>query len=676
MGPLMIPVPSPFMIYITPYIFFIPCALSLIVVILLKRSTINLWAGRASFFVVHWRHLLLWPYIGTILIGLVLQLVTSAGMGDFTSLALLLYDLFYLQTMAITGIHLGIYLARIFLAYGVSAFLLLVLVLLFIPLCMAALGLSNILFHEFFLEFAIPLAIYFALSSIFCSDFVPLRDRRKLAEANIIFLTWQLKPLLQGLKRRFEEDNDLTARRVLERLFSQEGIVGKIILRTMFLIGLTDISIAPFPVDSKARVLANQFQPIKHPVGHWDLTNSQFRKRVFTNRILFVTLVLLTTFSLSTIIWQRPLLQSVAVPLLGGVIALSLILAPFDDLLINRRVSADWIVANILNMFGRLNYFLRDSTIDENEFPSADVHPVTPNHLLLAPSDFADTNGALSLAQQFMENIQNHEFVYNESRLSLAGYQGSLLPFIATAPLVLFIPKTDIFIVLLTIANGASILVLFVGYLLWRMFILSDYSFLGLSRKTLSLAISYFTIIENGIENIGQIDQPYRTNEFMLLPFRGRNMLQLVKKRISKIYEILESGMEIKSIVRMTGLYREAASYALGAFFVLFYSYFMLMQYSPLFMLPGLLLIFALAVFLKNQRQHLEQVLGEMASFQKRIDTVNDMISLLKMHSTWPLYLLTIGEYDDLYYTGRTIETNTGVMLNEAILIPSHAREV
>jgi len=218
------------------------------------------------------------------------------------------------------------------------------------------------------------------------------------------------------------------------------------------------------------------------------------------------------------------------------------------------------------------------------------------------------------------------------------------------------------------------------------------YGVRGVSRNLLSTTILFLDMLLEGHVETGQIVEPQPPEEFMCLSSIGLHATNFALRKLDpenyKIHAQLlsekkQSGRSprerllmkymILILLLMAGL---TMTMMVLMVFSLF-SEFLIVEVLTLFATLGLLLICMLGVQLRRneQREPSEEV--ERAILEPDLATetrliLDRVLEIVLSEGEHPLRLLTIGEYDELTYTGNTYKTSRGIMLREAVLFPRH----
>ncbi len=213
-------------------------------------------------------------------------------------------------------------------------------------------------------------------------------------------------------------------------------------------------------------------------------------------------------------------------------------------------------------------------------------------------------------------------------------------------------------------------------------------------RSELSLAIAFLDMIREGKADVGKITDPRKPEEYrrftslvLSITLKVLNKLdpEISKKWFEKVSQKLsqEFGFAQKLFLRVAffgSIVAFVAMFLVDIFRRMTLIDAMLALYImiPLAIFAAFMLIVLVAYVLKYKNaEPPENVVLAISDPEVRTETESVMKRIFDMvveEGEYPLRVLVLGEYSELEYTDRTYDTDRGLVLREAVLIPRSSR--
>jgi len=498
------------------------------------------------------------------------------------------------------------------------------------------------------------------------------------AEATRQIVSNYVLEVIRILQGRSAFSDDPLAEKILERFLQTGGPTGDFIRATE----------EKGNIRSSTESIRYRYSPsseLKHflPVGNWTLTAPQFRRRVLIDRAVFsasaiglaaLCLYFASDLSVYTNQWSLVLFL--------GVLVSSVPLAVFDQLFRGTRDDVEKTVALLTAPLRGIEEVL---TVETDVSPHVDSEATTeteraseePPAVTLSPDFIKQQKPSLHF---FLNRVaEGKDDVYEESvRFLPLGAVVVLMLGASIAVLVItWFHYQSLFLSALMLFVGVLVPLSAAGLVWWRSMI-KRVAFRGCRRSWLSLALSYLDAKESGHDNFGLfVPIPNPPGQFVFLSLGGPNASRgILRKLRSETGLKVPASLERKSLeveMRMTKPVLMIYLIVLAAIslpVLLLPETFLVLLALDLLML--LVLPFVLYSHLRNRRR-LRRIESEtsLESDTEQIETVPEVLRLMKSEYSHPLRLLTVRAHQELLFTGRTYLTTAGVRFREAVFIPS-----
>ncbi len=216
----------------------------------------------------------------------------------------------------------------------------------------------------------------------------------------------------------------------------------------------------------------------------------------------------------------------------------------------------------------------------------------------------------------------------------------------------------------------------------------------GIPRSELSLTIAFLDMIREGKADVGKITDPGKPEEYtrftglvlsvMLKVLNkldteiGKNWFEKVTQKLSQEFGFAQklflrfaffgTTIFVVAIFVVDILRRMALIDAMLALYIML----------PLGIVAAIMLIGLFVYIMKNKdAEPPENVILAISDPEIRTETESVMRRLFEMvvnEGKHPLRVLVLGEYSELKYTGRTYDTDNGLVLRESVLVPRASR--
>ncbi|MCF2138333.1 MAG: hypothetical protein K9W43_13960 [Candidatus Thorarchaeota archaeon] len=415
------------------------------------------------------------------------------------------------------------------------------------------------------------------------------------------------------------------------------------------------------------------------------LTDQEFRQRCLLNRVVYV--ILTTVFLITLFVHYTILSPTMTIPFYGVAVTylITVPLALRDHMITGKRKRVD-IVQRVLE---------KVPEDDEDEvslmpppsrspdewsdlYPSMQERkPSTSERPMSSSSQTSEVSPALN---EFLKRLERPSFsVYEEQKMSniLMGVSiGSLLSIAITWTITITGPSSFPLVVPI-VATVIGIPATLIAAAMWY-FAIKKYGIRGLGRHTVSAILSAVEIDSNGIENIGYVAVPSTPEEFKGLGFRPRigygTLARKMGPDVTWPRAKLEGALQDyrKMNMRITLLAGSLLT-AIGLFLVIVFGGGMDASALVPFALLAfgiVLLLYSLYLRTRSKEDWVSTIsLSDAVTLRETFDQI---VQLIRSESKYCLRLLVVGQYDNLYYTGRIFMTTANIELKEAVIVPEH----
>ncbi len=672
---------SSYVLALFPILLIISLLLTLTVSVLIAKKRVNFQVKRFSFLYRHWKTILLAPFIVPFAITLIIAFGFLAGAPDsLDPIFYFSYDLYHLMFAAYMGILVGFILSYGYLARGVSAFVFIGLVFVTIVLATASLGSIEVAIYFIVNELGELFVVLLLVDFLPCSPtFLLRRDKKKYEIQRMIKnLESSTHETLDSLKKRVENDGDISARTAIETLLNQDGLMGDIIQRVASRIKIIENPIIEIPTDSKFIFFASMarehsFSRVAH---HWRLSKHEFDERVKINRVAYGGLLI---FTVSLILYLESYYQplmSLSLSLLFGLILLSFVLAAFDDLLFGRRANANHIVSDVRLMFTPLMTLLDDPTVNLDDFIGAGPQPIDPSQIQLKTrvnTDELDESSLPPSIRRFVRRVKkNANDVYEEDIYSFYVAVSGLIFLIPTMLFVIMErSKDNAFIVGARLMHAIGLLVIIIGSVWWIHYRRSR-MFFGLTRGNLEMILVSLSITESGISDIGKILYPTPPPRYSMMQWIITASFNSIYHKMQKIKDFHAGrNLDEDEVISSVKMRKFMTNWVMASAIILIYVYFVLPSFLLLFATTMTALAIASFLVLRTERKRLLEMLYELSSSNLDFETVDGLLMILDRVYRYPLRVATIGHHERLDYVGLVYTTTKGIDFNVGVFIPA-----
>ncbi|MFX1367156.1 MAG: hypothetical protein ACFFAY_00955 [Promethearchaeota archaeon] len=695
----------PIVIDLFPVLVILPAALSFFIAYAMSQGKLSLGGGVSGRLIKRTRLIL------ALIVGITVALMFIVPLMGFLldnayliSTMYLFGSLLHIEIIVLGGVALCLLLASSYYARGVSGFCIATLTLVVIP-AWIILSTENVEGILGFILDGFDFFVFFLLIFPGSSDWLMKRmlgvdkdtEKKAIESLSRDVASGYISEAMRFLRIRRDIDQDEIAREAIDALKETEGVLATLIEEAASDFKSSEtleekepaqpFGETPFhPHQASLRRTAIEKQ--LRPSGTWTLTNSQFKKRVKTNRSVYLilllamiglTIVALADMSLHVNQW--------IVILCVGTVSISLVLAFIDNTFVGRRCNSKSVAYQVLRPLSGIDEILAgappsaarstertESVIGEMPYLERrreEIEPVflTEEHLIAASGH----------TKKFLERVKaGKNEVYEESihplYLGAAGAIISIPPgmvalLTSPEPLPIF---NDILMVLFLL--GLPILV--TGALWWYKWT-RERSFHGIRRSILESAISYLDINEAGIEDLGFAVYPTPPAHAALLKLRGPMAARTALEKLGNSSSVQQDTALLKETVeiegRMLRFFWCLIPAVLVVAVVVFYISISLSPILTIIMLSLVLfsLVGSLIGYISYHRRKRTLVAMEAKTESvEPIERLSQILGMVEREYAFPLRVHVMRTHKELLYTGTTFKTTTGVVLREAVYLP------
>ncbi len=675
-----------------PWLIIVPLIIFFVISIFIAKGLINIESPWLSHIRMYWKIYFLFPIILSYIIQIA---IASLAMADIIphmfaeSLILAFGTIFYGLVLVGLGILLGLVLSFIYISRGTS-FLMLTWAILLLPVfwLMHVYNPSSMI--EFILD-ELSTIIFFIIIMAACGQSPTLlrlmgvdasideKLRKELVTRNAMAYTLKA---YEKLKKRVEVDGDPIAQEAIRQLQMVGGLYGEIIRRS---IGLKTDASEMKPHETSITDISNEMMRVQTS-GLWTLTRQKFDTKRNINRILYIVLSVVYVLFIVQLYQISTLFQIWSFVLLGGMMLFSIPLLFYDPLFIGGRMSANNIVRTILRYFRGMDAIISD--LDEVFEATPETESIKYDEQIQEPS--TETFSLVSEVVDKIESKETRSFVERTLKRKDDVYPEdytSFYLFIISFIVVL----ASIFLISLVIGLRALVIEFFwllptliisigLGLAVYWYHSSMKRSFFGMRRGPLSLAISYLSLTEAGVDDLGLVAFPPPPQPFIFISVAGPRHLAKFQSKIASSLEIEENQeVSVKSLEVELKTYRAMIPLivVLIPIFLLTVNMFGMIGvdfiFVMIFILVAALILFGTIPFALYKWYQLRKIRDAKynASREPTISLKTaQVINLLREQYNYPLRLLLAFKVPRLFYTGNEHYSTKGVKLYEALFIP------
>ncbi len=416
------------------------------------------------------------------------------------------------------------------------------------------------------------------------------------------------------------------------------------------------------------------------------LTNDEFRKRVIRERAVFgLSLLILFIIMASSLIGTYDS-GLVWIPVAATILIVGGVLSTKDRMLSSKRLDIPVVIERGLKFIG----------IDDLEELGEEPIPIDP---IPASHMKEEVKHEVSLDWHQQLEVRGHgdfaKKVVGKSREVYTEHAATMI-FMGVGGIMLLMGVLTYFM-FSTFSILNSMVIIAIGFIIVGspLFVYGSYTYLKmrnitrfhrLTRKNLTLLISYFDQEAQGISDFGSMTETHAPSEYLNYGIVSMLMHTFVRASIVRLQHRIPWSKELVEKVWKTRSsypkYEGVGVLVTSVFFVIVYQWFSSFQseYFPdILKLVFLGLIFFIVlsmaysfIFYYIEKRALVEIMEVMHGLEDvtPLDTLTALIDLIGSQFPMPIRVLLVGNYPNVSYTGRVYFTTTGIELREAVIIP------